>query len=366
MTSVVHVVEATFAGIGRHVLDLADAQRSEGLDVTVVWSHDRSSSIFRDRLEDSALAAVEVSMTRHPSPANLRAIHAVHSLLERNDVDIVHGHGAGGGQVARLASVRRRAASVYTPNAYRSMQDSGSTLVGTVSAWVERALSPLTAATINVSVEEAVFARSKRLIRGRSVVIENGVVPPTGSPAAKVVEFVASGSEPVVGFVGRLSEQKRPEAAVTAVAEHNRRSGPRSRLCMIGEGERIESVSAAITGHDVDAIVLTSDRGAASMQLFDVLLVTSGYEGFPYVVLEALDAGVPVVVSPAVPIAAFGSDPAGIVVSRGWDAADNAEALERALSAPWTTDEIRATAAPYTVSRMTNKTNDLYNELLVT
>lgn len=366
MTSVVHVVEATFAGIGRHVLDLADAQRNEGLDVTVVWSQDRSSSVFRERLEGSGLVAVEISMSRHPSPANLRAIHAVHSFLERNDVDIVHGHGAGGGQVARLASVRRRAVSVYTPNAYRSMQDSGSAVVGTVSAWVERALAPLTAATINVSAEEAAFAKSNRLVRGRSIVIENGVASATGSPAADVVEFVASGNEPVVGFVGRLSGQKRPEAVVAAVAEHNRRSRARARLCMIADGERFETVSAAIAEHGVDSVVLTSDRGAASMQLFDVLLVTSAYEGFPYVVLEALAAGVSVVVSPAVPVAAFGPDPAGIVISQSWDAADDADALAHALTSPWTADQIRSTAAPFTIDRMTKKTNDLYLEVLVT
>ncbi|MFM7534407.1 MAG: glycosyltransferase, partial [Acidimicrobiales bacterium] len=98
---------------------------------------------------------------------------------------------------------------------------------------------------------------------------------------------------PLVGWVGRLSSEKRPEWVVT-VAE---RCALRADVVVAGEGPlagALRDAEARVPSlHWIGSVPLGSDV----IRQCDLLVLTSEVEGIPQVVMEALALGVPVVVT---------------------------------------------------------------------
>jgi glycosyltransferase involved in cell wall biosynthesis len=108
-----------------------------------------------------------------------------------------------------------------------------------------------------------------------------------------------SASDRVVGFVGRFVPQKAPALAVETF-RHIRREHPNVRFVLIGDGPDSPAVSAALAEAGLASDVRWV-RGAVARDLLpaiDVVLVTSHYEGFAYVMLEAIDSGCAIVTTP--------------------------------------------------------------------
>jgi glycogen(starch) synthase len=131
-------------------------------------------------------------------------------------------------------------------------------------------------------------------------VVPNGIDTSRFTPEGPTSDRVPRG-EPVVLFVGRLVEGKRPGAAITAL-EQLRETHPDARLVVCGDGPLREELGATVAergltkavtflGHVPYDEMPTVYRGA------DTLILPSRAEGLPRTVLEALATGVPVVVS---------------------------------------------------------------------
>jgi glycosyltransferase involved in cell wall biosynthesis len=101
----------------------------------------------------------------------------------------------------------------------------------------------------------------------------------------------------VVGTVGRIEDQKNFPMLVE-VARLARDAGLDVRTCIIGDGSRMKAIKSMI--HDLaldDHFVLAGERPAVGdlLPAFDVFVLTSGYEGLPNAVMEAMAAGLPCV-----------------------------------------------------------------------
>jgi len=110
-------------------------------------------------------------------------------------------------------------------------------------------------------------------------------------------QFGLDPAKPLVGFCGRFAEQKDPLRWVEAFALAAR-DNPDLQGLLIGDGEleAYTKARAALLGV-ADKLVFGGYRDDAREIIagFDVLLLTSLYEGLPTVVLEAMAAGVPAV-----------------------------------------------------------------------
>jgi glycosyltransferase involved in cell wall biosynthesis len=100
----------------------------------------------------------------------------------------------------------------------------------------------------------------------------------------------------VVGFIGRLTEQKDPRRWIS-VAARIAAALPATVFLVVGDGEMLsESVAAARKRIRAQTIFAGYQSDAAQYcAAMDVLLMTSKYEGIPLVILEALACGTPVV-----------------------------------------------------------------------
>ncbi|VAW52102.1 hypothetical protein MNBD_GAMMA05-634 [hydrothermal vent metagenome] len=95
--------------------------------------------------------------------------------------------------------------------------------------------------------------------------------------------------------VGRLSEQKNYTLLFQLLAELKRTDW---RLLLVGDGEQREQLTKQASSLDIDNnIIFLGQRDDVDkiMQLSDIFVLSSKWEGFPYVVIEALSNGLPVI-----------------------------------------------------------------------
>ena len=111
------------------------------------------------------------------------------------------------------------------------------------------------------------------------------------------IEYGIPADSAVIGFIGRMADQKDPlrwvEAAAVMSGDH-----PSLHFIMVGDGELRPQIEERIhqleLGNHIHLLGYRNDLDAIYPAI-TILLLTSRYEGLPMVVLEAMLQGVPVV-----------------------------------------------------------------------
>lgn len=88
--------------------------------------------------------------------------------------------------------------------------------------------------------------------------------------------------------------------AIHAVAEHNRTHSKKIFYTLIGDGEQTELLTKYIHTHNLTSQIHLAgyrDDARTMLRAFDIFLLSSTKEGFPYTLLEAGLAGVPCIAS---------------------------------------------------------------------
>lgn len=300
---VLHILEAAGGGAARHVADLCLGLASRGVEVHLAHSPLRMDDIFckaLPALKKAGVRCFELPIRRAPHPSDLKVLSLLAAYLKQQGAfEIVHGHSSKGGGLARLLGLGNKANIVYTPNAFVTLNPSLSGLERFAYEAMERILVYRTNALIAVSKDELAEAHRLGYNSRKTHLIPNGIKLEHDVEGTKGDIRASLGlkqDELVVGFVGRFSQQKSPHLLLEAFAKVAY-CFPLARLVMVGDGVLKQSLLAR-----ADELGLT-DRviwpgfmdGRLAMRTFDVFVLPSNYEGFPYVLLEAMAEGLPVV-----------------------------------------------------------------------
>lgn len=244
-------------------------------------------------LRAAGAAVHELAMSRRLDPSTLAAVVRLRRLVVELKPDVVHAHASIAGVVARLA-VGRRAPVVWTPHAVSNRA---------WVRWVERSVRPRPDVVVALSDSEASVLRDAGLARGsRLELLPNGVEP-RSSPGAAVAraDLGIPPGVPVVGFIGRMQRQKAPVDFVEVAARVLARR-PEAHVLCVGSGVLLADVlsraAQVLPSQQFHHLVQDADAEPL-LRLLDVLVVPSLYEGGPYLPLEAMLAGVPVVATQA-------------------------------------------------------------------
>lgn len=308
MLRVVLVCEAAGGGVGKHVLDIAEGLPSRGFDVLVAYSARRAEAQFAARLAQHARHGYRVAVVdvdRAPGPRDVAGVLQLRrAVREFGGADILHGHSSKGGALARLARWGCARRVFYTPNAFYAQAPSLPSSVRRLYGLAERALALATDRVITVSSDEMQFARTLGIPDSKIAVIENGITIRNDADVARDRATARdalglSDDRVVIGFVGRLVAQKSPELAVETFARVKRSHG-NAHFVLVGDGPLAPAVTQALAKHGVagDTTWMRDGVGRDLLPAVDVLLVSSQYEGFSYVMLEGLDAGCAIVTTP--------------------------------------------------------------------
>lgn len=369
---ILQVVEASLAGVGSHVLDLAEGLLARDHDVHLVYSPRRQDRFFRHRIGRlQNLRAWPVDLRRRPHPSDFTGVQAVRrALREEGPFDVIHGHSSKGGAVARLAALTAGIPAVYTPHAVRTMDPTMSSLTRIAVGSAERLLASVSV-LIAVSPREAEHLLRMGIPRERLRVVLNCIRPtelPTASRARSELGLPLDAW--VVGFVGRLTTQKAPEVLLSAFYRVVQ-FVPEALLVIIGDGPLRRPLQRACEQLGLDKHVrwMGERNGQRSMPAFDVMALPSRYEGLPQVLLEALHAGLPIV--------ATEEASAGLIVEPGVNGlvvpVDDPDAVADAILYMLTHDRERESfawasryrAARFTQDRMVEETEQVYREVVI-
>lgn len=294
------VVEAAGGGSGRHVIELAEGLVAAGCSVHLIYSELRMDANFRYGLAGlKGVRLLSVPMRREPHWSDLSCMMRIRRYIRTaGGFDVIHAHSSKAGVLARLAAVGCGAARIYTPHAMRTMDPTLNPILHLSCRITEVALARMCSdSVIAVSSSERNHILSQGVPPKKTCVVVNGVprLPAADRQAIRRSLGIAE-NDFCVGFIGRLVVQKAPERFIDAFAALAR-SVPNARGVIVGSGPLQESVRRAAENAGIfDKIAwITDQAGQAVLPAFDVLLLPSLYEGMPYVLLEALAAGVPII-----------------------------------------------------------------------
>lgn len=371
------LVEAC-GGVARHITDLCAGLHARGIEVHLLYSPKRADAVLTtglQRLSMLGIRARPVIMGPEPGLADLQAWREIrHYLREHGPFDVIHGHSSKAGALARLSGIAACRVKVYTPHAFVTMNSAMPPARRLLYRWIEGFLDTLGDAVIATSPAEFEHARIfLQIPEDKLFLVTNGITPPAEATSARREtlrrEWGIRDDEVVIGTVARLVPQKAPELLIRAFAGVVR-CRENARLVMVGDGplrERLE-LEAARLGVS-DAVVWPGYlEDPRVMSAFDVFALGSRYEGFPYVLLDALAAGLPVVTT-AVGGAELAVDEGqnGIVVPIGGEK-EMTGALSGLVADPDKRQRMgaasRIKAVSFDVDRMVEETVKIYETLL--
>ena len=246
-------------------------------------------------------------------PALGRRIHAVTDLLaflhlvmllRRVKPAIVHTHSSKAGILGRWAAwCARVPVVVHTVHGF-GITPAQPQWMQRLFILLERMTGWITAHWITVADVDARKGREWGLFDRNVSTIRPGIDPsPFRRPLSPDMrrdlrkEFGIGAGEYLIGTVACLKPQKAPEDVI-AVARVVCARMPAARFVLIGDGELRQPIEALIEQCGLqDKVRLAGWRRdiPRAMGCFDVLLLTSRWEGLPRVMLEAASAGVPIV-----------------------------------------------------------------------
>ena len=366
------VIEASGGGVGRHVIDLARELDKQGQNVHLIYSGLRMEAGFRGDLE--ALGRVKthrVDMRRSPHPVDLAAALKIRNYIARyGPFDFIHGHSSKAGALTRLAAIGLPGYVIYTPHAFRTLDPLLRPLLRWLYKTFEKVLGHLTDGIILVSEDEKKHAVSLGLAPEMLHVVTNGITRQAIQSRVEARRQLGLDSNKVyIGFIGRFVSQKNPEGLIEAFAGLAGQFES-AYLLMLGDGPLMASLHSLAARLGVtDRIVWMKDiAGSTVMPALDMFVMPSRYEAFPYVLLEAAAAELPIVATPVGGTSAVVSDSVnGFLVSP-----DQLDMLDRALRKLLENPALRhkmgqaskAIVQPYTVEAMTERTLKVYSDVM--
>jgi glycosyltransferase involved in cell wall biosynthesis len=300
------ISEPTVDGVFRHVVGLTEFLLEQGHRVHFAYSDRRSCSQLTEFLALVTRAGGEIlnlRISNAPEWNDLGAALRLRRWLRRLDPDVIHGHSSKGGALARLLA-GTSASVFYTPNAYFGMAKKTSLKTFFYNS-VERELGRI-GTTINVSRDEAQFAAEQLGIPERKrLLIRNGVdtgrfAPP--SPELRRAARTAFGipeDAVVLGTIGRLTFQKYPQLLYRALAA-TLQGGSSVRLLHVGQGGLATEIDDLIAQYQLEPVVIRRsylENPISFYHAVDAFILPSRFEGLPFVVLEALSCGLPLILS---------------------------------------------------------------------
>ncbi len=292
---ILHVFRSPVGGLFRHARDLARGQADLGHTVGFFCDSSTGGNAAIATLEACQSycsgGIVTSPISRLPSPSDLKVIRTCHDVAARGNFDVIHGHGAKGGLVARLVGRRRGIPSIYTPHG-GSLHYAWNSPSGAAFLTTEKLLGRIGSGFVFVcDYERRIFAGKIGLAGKPCIVAHNGLWPD------EFVPVTPNSDATDLVFVGEVRHLKGIDLLFGAMKQL--RAHQPLTLTVVGDGPELEHHKAlAITMGLHDAVRFAGRlpiRQALAMGR--LMVVPSRNESFPYVVLETVAAAVPIIAS---------------------------------------------------------------------
>ena len=361
---ILHVFRTPVGGLFRYVRDVSQGQADAGHEVGIICDSttggDTAARLLDSVAPACALGVKRIPISRLPGTGDISGTLQTRAHARLIRPDIIHCHGAKGGLYGRLAARSLGIPSVYTPHG-GSLHYAWSSPAGAVFLTAERLLARIGDAVLFVcEFERQAFIDKVGLAGRRSVVVHNGLLPEEFSPVTPAADAAD------LLFLGDMRVLKGVDVLLEAMALLNRSRSVTA--CLAGDGPDLAQFEAQAKALGLAGKVTFPGRMPAreAFSRGRILVMPSRAESFPYVVLEACAAGLPLIASrvggiPEVlgPENLVAPGDAEALASRLMDALANPATLAAGAA-----DTRQRLATGFTAATMVKGVLDLYRELL--
>jgi glycosyltransferase involved in cell wall biosynthesis len=362
----VHHVITTLnrGGAENHLLRLVEEQVRRGLSVGV--SYLKGDGYWMPALEEMGVRVRRLGLTRYGE--TIPAFRLRRTLAEERP-DLVHAHMPPAELYARVALMGRGRIPLVVSkhNDEPFFRGPGADLVARLCARRARRIIAISGA-VKRYVESKGIAPA-----GKVDVIHYGLDLGPGSAGSEAIRrgWGVPADGMLIGTVARLVPQKALHVLLEAFRAFSDRAGDGSRLAIVGRGPLESSLARKAGELGLGGKVIWAgfrEDIPAVMAAFDVFALSSDYEGFGLVLLEAMAAGRPVVATRVSAIPEVVTDGVtGLLIPRG-DASAMAEAFLRLRDKTWRESLGEAgrkrVISEFNQAAMAEKTLDLYRQAL--
>lgn len=295
---VLHVITSiSRGGAENHLVDLVAGQIRSGLAVQVAYLKD--DGYWTARLTALGAGVTNLGMSWY---GDLTPLRALRRLIRSFRPDLVHAHMPPAELYTRLALLGDRRPLVISKHNdepfYRGFGQRW------VAAWVARRAGRVIA--ISDAVRAYFCGGGLGLPADQVITVRYGIdtdpyqgVSPA-SVAALRAEWGVSPETLLIGTVARLAPQKALDVLLDGFARYLHGASVPAKLVIVGTGPLREQLEAQAAGLGIsDRVIWAGFREdiPVVMNALDLFALTSIYEGFGLVLLEAMAAAQPVVAS---------------------------------------------------------------------
>lgn len=300
---VLEIAKST-GGVGEYMRWLANGIDKQRFQLTVACLSEGGSALAAELGAIEGVKAFSVAMNRYKIDpfSDSRALFALARMIRRERFDLIHVHASKPGYLGRLATMGTAIPIIYSPHCF-SFHDGTGRLKAQAFALLERiAARHLTTQIITVCDGERDMALKWQIGEPDLFrTVHTGIDP---SPFALKVDRAAVRKSlgvpvdaPLIGTVGRLSKQKAPVDFVrTAALVHKQR--PDAHFVWVGDGQLADEMRILIAEQGLEHVChmvgLRRDVHAV-LNVLDLFVLTSHWEGFSLSILEAMATGLPIV-----------------------------------------------------------------------
>ncbi|SOC85889.1 Glycosyltransferase involved in cell wall bisynthesis [Ensifer adhaerens] len=334
---IIHCFRSPVGGIFRHVRDLAIEHSKAGHEVGIVCDS-ITGGAYEDSLFDQIRPYLALGLTRIPinraiGPSDFGAFMKSYQQIRSLQPDVLHGHGAKGGAIARVIGSLLRVnrycvARLYSPHGGSLHFRPG--VPGSTVFTLERILERMGDATVFVCEFERDAYVDKIGKLTRKVVVNYNGIDSAEFAALSLVDEPRD-----FQYVGMMRDLKGGDLFIRAFAEAERIVGRPMTALMIGDGPdqaRYADMMVQLgLGKRIRMLPAMNQRDA--FRLARTLVVPSRAEAMPYIVLEAVAARKPIIASRVGGIPeALGRDNPALTPAGDWNAM--AQVMARAVTEP--------------------------------
>jgi glycosyltransferase involved in cell wall biosynthesis len=318
------ITSADGGGAQKYVLDLA-ARFGGG-----VAAGNEKSDLF-EQAKKLRLAVYPVnSLKRNISPVkDIRAIFEIRRIIKSVNPDIVHLNSSKAGVLGGIAAKLAGKKVIFTAHGMYYFTNTPP-LKKWAYTWTEKFAALFWDRLIAVSKQDAGLALKHKLLQAKNIsAIYNGLPPIIFLPKAQARQQLGTEQNKViVGCIAQYYSRKGLDVLIKATTILPEEFKRKIQIVLIGQGPERTNLEKLINDLNLrETISLKSFQVQASslLKALDIFVLPSRYEGFPYVLLEAMQAGLPIIAT-NVGGNAEALDDAGILVK-----SENPQALAEAI-----------------------------------
>ena len=313
------ITKSNFGGAQRYVFDLATAMRERGHDVVVGFG---GNGTLAEKLAAASVRTITISgLERDVDPTNdFRTFLRLLDIFAAEQPDIIHLNSSKMGGLGALAARLwngwswvlkflnkggHPARIIFTGHGWafnEERSDIERFVIGTLH-WLT---IELTHQTIAVSRKTREQVSTLPFAWHKLAVIHNGVGSIMTLPCNEALTMILgdkknvflSGEPLIVGTLAELHKNKGLSYAIEGVAQLKKQTDMRVIFLILGEGEErahLEALIAKLELKDVVFLAGHKANGVSLLSAFDIFLLPSITEAFPYAILEAGKVGLPIV-----------------------------------------------------------------------